>query len=126
MKFSFGWFGTLDLADWFRGLIGGFIQGGAGAIVTSMAITTIDPMHFNVRTGAFYTLAGTVFAVNGALGAASFLSKKPIPDLKTVVTTVQKTQILPGAPPTTVVTTKQETSEQLLHPLPPPDAPKAP
>ncbi len=100
--------GTLDWGDWFYGAISGFIGGGAGAVYTGVAVSLYDPKDWGVSTGRFYGLVFGVFMVNGLLNMMAFLRTKPLPAVKSVVTTTQTTAVQPGPPPVTVVTTIAE------------------
>ena len=90
MKLPFG-FGDVDWSDWVRGLFAAFISGGASAVVSGIAVSTSDPDHFAFGTTKFYELVFSVFMASGLLNMFSFLRTKPIPDLKTVTTTVTTT-----------------------------------
>lgn len=106
MNLPFG-FGELDTTDWLRGLVAAFVSGGASAVTSGMVVSINDPKDYAIGTAKFYNLVWSVFAIAGLFSAISFLRTKPIPDLKTVVKTVEVTS--GGAIPK-VVTTVQETS----------------
>ena len=73
-------FGYLDFRDWLRGLIASFISGGASAITSGFTVSAMDPNDYNLYNTKLYMLMGTMFLVNGILGAAMFLRNKPIPN----------------------------------------------
>lgn len=62
-----------DFKKWIRGLIGAFIQGFTVVISTMI----VDPDTFNIGDGLGNVL--TVAVVSGAVAAALFLHKKPLP-----------------------------------------------
>ena len=62
-----------SIGKWLRGLVGAFIQ--SAAVVVSTMI--VDPITFNIGDGLGNV--GTVALVSGIVGAALFLSKKPLP-----------------------------------------------
>jgi len=62
-----------DFKKWVRGLVGAFIQGFTVVISTMI----VDPDTFNIGTGLGNVL--TVALVSGAVAAALFLHKKPLP-----------------------------------------------
>jgi len=41
MNLSLGFLGDVDLTDWVRGLLGGFITGGAGAVTSAFSAAAI-------------------------------------------------------------------------------------
>lgn len=86
MKLPMG-FGDLDLTDWMRGLISAFVSGGATSVSTSLVGSALTK-DLAIGTGKFFVLVGTTFVVSGTLSMMNFLRTKPIPDLKTVTTTV--------------------------------------
>ena len=103
--------GNLDFGDWLHGLIAAFVQGGAGAVTGGITVATMDPKDYFLGSHKLYALMVAMFLVNGILGAMSFLRQKPVPDYKTVTTTVQKTQIT-GMPPTKIVETVEEMHQE--------------
>jgi len=118
MKLPLG-FGELDFSDWLRGLLAAFITGGSSAVVSGVVVTANDPQHYALGTVKFFEVVGSVFLVSGTLNMFSFLRTKPLPELKVVTTTVQKTE--PLRPSGTVVTTVAETHTEPISP----DGPKA-
>jgi hypothetical protein len=111
--------GSLDFADWIRGLVGGFIAGGAGAVTSGPTLALVDPEHFNVHTAEFYQAVGAIFLSNGLVGAMLFLHQKPLPAAKTVTVTAQQKTVTPtGA--TTVTNMQQTTVEPVAPPAPVP------
>ncbi len=108
-------FGKLDFQDWFRGLIAAFVSGGASAVTSGLVVSLNDPKDYAIGTTKFYNLVWSVFVMAGLIGAIAFLRTKPLPELKTVQSTVETT-LQPGAPPK-VVTTVQETRIQPVAPI---------
>ncbi len=84
-------FSTLDTAEWIRGSLSAFIQGGAGAVTAGIVVGANDPQHYNPSTLKFYELVGSVFLTSGLLGAMNFWRVKPIPDVKKREETTQVT-----------------------------------
>lgn len=105
--------GDVDLTDWVRGLFGAAIQGGAGAVTASFVASTMSK-DLAIGSAKFFELVFTVFAVNGTLGFFAFLSKQPLPPIKTVTTSVQSTQI--GSAPPMVTTKVSETHTEQITP----------
>lgn len=107
--------GELDLANWLRGLVAAIISGGAGAISGGLAVTLKDPNHYNLQDGLgnVMSIMSTAFIINGLIGAAMYLTKSPLPEFKTVTTTVEKTETGPPAKTTTVTTREEKHTEPL-------------
>jgi len=61
------------IGKWIRGLVGAFIQ----AAATSLTTTIVAPESFNF--GDRIGNVGTIVLVSGAIGAALFLQRKPLP-----------------------------------------------
>lgn len=99
--------GNLDFEDWLHGLIAAFVQGGAGAVTGGITVATMDPKDYFLGSHKLYALMLAMFLVNGILGAMAFLRQKPVPDYKTVKTTVETTE--QARRPAVVVTTVEET-----------------
>ena len=97
----------MNLDDWIRGLLSAAISGGASAITGGMAVSGMDPDHYSFQAGKFWILTGTLFAVSAVVSIAKFLQAHPLPDMKTVTTTVEVTEQGKSAPKT--VTTVAET-----------------
>ena len=108
-------FGDLDFSDWVRGLVAAFISGGASAVTSGIVVSVKDPDHYAPMTHNFFELVGAVFVMSGIVSAMAFLRNKPLPEVKTVTTTTQKTEKV-GEPPAKVVTTVQETHVEPLEP----------
>jgi len=103
-------FGNIDFTDWFRGLIAAFIGGGASAVSAGFVVSAKDPQHYALGSSNFFQVAGSVFLVSGTINAAAFLRQKPIPEFKTVTTSVAVTQH-GTAPPVTVATVSETHQE---------------
>lgn len=75
--------GKLKWADWFRGLIGAFVSGGAGAIGGATGATMLDPTKFNLNDGLGVTmkLMGIAFVISAVISLAKFLQTHPVPDV---------------------------------------------
>jgi hypothetical protein len=101
--------GDLDFTDWARGIIAGFIQGGATAVTAAFVVAGDDPKHYAIGGAAFYAILWRVFAVAGTLGVFSFLRTRPLPDVKKVVT--EKVIEQAGHPVKTETTTQTTTLE---------------
>lgn len=82
MKLPMG-FGQLDFSDWIRGLVSGFISGGANAISAAFVAPALSP-DLAVGTSKFFIMVGSMFLMSGTLSMMNYLRTKPIPDLKTV------------------------------------------
>lgn len=74
---------------WVKGLIASFVQGGAGAVVSSVVTTAIDPDKFNPlhQLAHFLALAFSVFLVSGCIHLFMFLQQHPVPDDNTTIIT---------------------------------------
>ncbi len=110
-------FSGLDIGDWLRGLVAACVSGGSSAVVSGGVVAVQDPEHF--RGGGAFRLMGLMFLTNAAMGMFLYLKQKPVPDLKTVSTTVQTTEKTAGA---VVQTTVKEVHQE---PITPGDPPKA-
>jgi hypothetical protein len=115
-KLSLGFLGELDFSDWILGLWSALISGGAGAVVSGFAVTLSDPEHFNLSSHKLYEVIFTAFIAGGILSGMNFLRQRPAPSVKTVVTTVEKTEVLKN-PAAKVVTTVQESHEEPIVPV---------
>ena len=62
-----------DFKKWARGLVGAFIQSASTVVATMI----VDPDTFNIGEGL--ANVGMIALVSGGVGAALFLSKKPLP-----------------------------------------------
>lgn len=83
---------------WVYGLLSGFIGGGAGAVVSAFGAIVLKPEVFNLsnQLGETGKLMAVTFFFHGALAAALFLQKSPLPSIveeetTTVTTTATKT-----------------------------------
>jgi hypothetical protein len=106
-------FGSLDFADWFRGLISAFVSGGSTAVVAGTGASVIDSDHFRFGGSNSTKLMVGLFLYAGIMAALNFLRTKPIPEFKTVTTIVQKTEQQDAAK---VVSTVKETHVEPLDP----------
>lgn len=107
--------GRLDWSVWVRGIFRAGISGGAAAVSSTFGVTLIDPADWNIHTGKI-KLVGLIcitFAASGVVSIMKFLQAQPIPDVKEVTTTVERT-VKEKAPAATTVTTVTETH---LEPL---------
>jgi hypothetical protein len=111
--------GTLDFSDWLYGLASAFISGGATAITGGAAVGVSDPDHFNIHTKDLWIVMGVMFVFSGVSNGANFLRTRPLPALKTTVTTVKSTE-LKQDPVSRVETTVQQTVVQPADAPPPP------
>jgi hypothetical protein len=105
-------FGDLDWSDWIRGLVSAVVSGGAGAVSAAFVTAAQDPAKMGIGSLNSIELMFSIFFVTGLFNMFAFLRTKPIPDVKTVVTTVRKVEVA-GNPPATTTTTVQETHEEL-------------
>lgn len=112
MKLPLG-FGSLEFDDWARGLIAAFISGGSSAVTSAFAVNVVLPGQLGV--GKFFFVAGSVFTISGALQFFGYLSTRPLPPMKEVATTIEKTKV-PGKPTITVETIE----EKHVEPMEPP------
>lgn len=103
-------FGNIDFTDWIRGLVAAFIGGGAAAVSAGFVVSAKDPQHYALGSASFFQVAGSVFLVSGTINAMAFLRTKPIPDLKTVTTSVAITQ--QSGQPTVTLATISETHQE--------------
>jgi hypothetical protein len=73
---------SLDWGGWFRGLIGAFVSGGAGAIGGATGATMLDPKVFNLNDGLGITLKlmGVAFLISGIVSLAKYLQTAPVPN----------------------------------------------
>lgn len=101
----------LDINGWLRGMFSAGIQGGASAVSGGALVSMLAPDQFNLQKGKFYVLMGGLFIANGTVSIMRFLSQHPLPDEKTVTTSVAVTQ-QPGAAPTTVATITETHTEK--------------
>ena len=71
----------LNWGVWLYGIVGGFIGGGAGAIGSAFGGIVTDPDHFNPAHGVrhLFILMGWTFVFSGAITAAAYLTKSPLP-----------------------------------------------
>ena len=106
--------GCLDFGQWAYGLLAAFIGGGAGAFSGGLAAILVDPVDFNIFTGKFWALVGTTFVISGLTPFFAYLHSKPLPEIKTIVRTVETTET--AKKPPVVVTTVQETSVESKEP----------
>jgi hypothetical protein len=106
-----GSFGTLDWSLWLRGLISGFVSGGASAVVSGFTVSAVDPDHFNAATPKFYGLIAAVFLSSGVLSALNFLKQQPLPPTTTVTTTIDVKQD-PLPPKVTTITQETKVTPQ--------------
>lgn len=106
--------GQLDFTAWVRGLLSAGISGGSAAITGGIVVSGMDPDRYNFQAGKFWILTGTLFTVNAVVSIAKFLQTHPIPDIKTVTTSVQT--IEQGNAPVKTVTTVAETHVETAAP----------
>lgn len=69
---------------WFRGLLAGFIGGGAGAVSSAVIAIGKTPKEYNLDDGlgnVLFLMFGS-FVVSGALNAFAYLQKSPLPELE--------------------------------------------
>lgn len=76
--------GRLDWSGWWRGLIGAFVSGGAGAIGGATGGIMLDPAKFNldVGLGMTFKLMGVAFIISAVVSLAKFLQLHPTPEPK--------------------------------------------
>ena len=103
--------GSLDISDWVRGLLGAAISGGSAAISGGAGGALIAPEHFNIHSGQLYELIAGMFLFNAFISLSKFLALHPLPDLKTVTTSVVVSQ--QGTAPPVTVATVSETHQEL-------------
>ena len=74
---------------WFRGLLAGFIGGGAGAVTSGFISVAQTPDKYNLKDGLHNLLVMIIgtFLVAGILNAFAYLQKSPLPDLEEYDTT---------------------------------------
>ena len=104
----------LDTKSWLRGIWSAAVSGGTSAVTGGAIMAGTDPTHYNFQTSNFWKLTGTLFAASAMMSVAKFLQLHPLPDLKTIKTTVQVTEQGVQAPKT--VTTVEETHQEVKQP----------
>ncbi len=69
---------------WFRGLLAGFIGGGAGAVTSGFISVAQTPKEYNFHDGLqnLLIMIGGTFVVAGILNAFAYLQKSPLPELE--------------------------------------------
>lgn len=69
---------------WFRGLLAGFIGGGAGAVTSGFMSVALTPDQYNLKGGLsnLLTMIFGTFAVMGVINAFAYLQKSPLPELE--------------------------------------------
>ena len=69
---------------WFRGLLAGFIGGGAGAVTSGFIAVGQTPESYNLKDGLtnLLVMIGGSFLVVGILNACAYLQKSPLPELE--------------------------------------------
>jgi hypothetical protein len=68
----------LDWDGWFRGLIGAFLSGGAGAVSSGLGANYLDKAHdLNI-----FKLMGITFLISATFSLAKFLQTQPVPQLE--------------------------------------------
>ena len=89
---------------WLRGIIAGFIGGGASAFGGGMGamIAAPDQVNFS-HPGTLFKIMAVSFAVNGTFHMMAFLAQKPVPD---IITTTTETTIKSSPSPNVMVTEK--------------------
>jgi len=110
-------FGSLDWSNWLYGLFAALIGGGAGAVVSGVAVSMMDPKDFSFGSGKFFALVATIFLTHGSVSAFMFLKQQPLPAIRTTTTTVETTE-RQAHPPAVVKTTVAETKVEPLPPSP--------
>lgn len=73
---------------WLKGIVSALIQGGSGAVVSTITGAVIDPDKLNPMTQTlhFFELGTSVFLVTGILHIMMFLQQHPVPDDGTTFT----------------------------------------
>lgn len=92
--------------DWFVGLWGATISGGAGAVSAAFGTMMMDGKDFNLGGGGghkLFDLMGICFGFSSFISLMKFLQTHPAPDQVTINTTgnVKVTQNTMVNPPTT-------------------------
>lgn len=106
--------GTMDFNGWIRGLVGAAISGGASAVTGAIVLPALDAKDFNVYTSHFYVAIFALFLANALVSVSKFLAAAPLPSLKEVTTTIQKTT--PATPETPKVV--ETVTEVHVEPIP--------
>jgi hypothetical protein len=113
-------FGQFDFGDWLYGLFSGFISGGATAIVSTFGVSAIDPGDVNLQHPAkFFAIMGVIFLVSGAISAANFLVKRPLPGVKQVTTMTQTVTGSTGTGDGSTTKVIETVKETHTEPMPP-------
>ena len=70
-----------QVSIWLHGLAGAFISGGASAVTGGITTAMIAPNQFNLDKQIWHLLGlmGSMFLVNGLLGAFFYLKQSPVP-----------------------------------------------
>ena len=101
MKLPLGFFGTLDLEGWVRGIWAGGIQGGMTALMSAMAVSSTGDPYYAFGNAQSFSLMWKVFLFSAIQGMVSYLAKHPAPE-RVVVTTTQTAVEQPKGTVTTV------------------------
>lgn len=69
---------------WLYGLVAAAINGGATSVTAGLTAIGIAPDKFNlgVELGNTLKMVGSVFVISSVLGAISYLSKSPLPQIE--------------------------------------------
>jgi hypothetical protein len=88
-----------DWSTWLVGIWRAVIQGGSGAVVSSIATIGIDPEHFNLTTGLGHVFEqmGAVFLVMGLIHMFIFLQTHGMPDPSTQIQAAEARGFQSGA-----------------------------
>jgi hypothetical protein len=89
----------LEWEEWFLGIMGAIISGGAGAVGSAFGSIVLDPEKFNVSQGFLHLLAmmGISFTVCGLVSLGKFLQVHPVPnELQKSLTTAASANVEAG------------------------------
>lgn len=110
-----GFWGSLNWADWFYGLIYGAIGGGATTVYAAFGTMIIDPHDFAFGSPKSLHLIWLVFSFSALMSAILYLKQKPLPDMKKREETVEVTEVK-GKPVATVTTVKETSVVPVVTP----------
>lgn len=91
----------LAWGGWFYGIAGGFIGGGANAIVTGFSAAIDNPQHADFTH--LFRLMGIAFIFGGAISTAFFLQKSPLPQVEVEAKETTTTPVEGGGTKTTEI-----------------------
>lgn len=108
--------------QWWLALLVSFLQGGYGALASGAGALVIDPEHFNLSEGLGHVallLLASFFAA-GAMHAAAYLVRKPVPPSLAAELAPEDQAIIGAAAVNPVVSPDTTSTSPVLPPAPTP------